>query len=69
MWRSMMGRVDACIESHGGHFEHLSQMHSFIYNSEIKYFRTHGDADICCSCFGMCNSCPEFVLTFQLHLV
>jgi hypothetical protein len=23
MRRSMMGRVEACIESHGGHFEHL----------------------------------------------
>jgi hypothetical protein len=23
MWRSMMRRVEACIESHGGHFEHL----------------------------------------------
>jgi hypothetical protein len=23
MWRSMMRRVEACIESHGGHFEYL----------------------------------------------
>jgi hypothetical protein len=29
---SMMRRVEACIESHGGHFEHL---HSFSYNPRI----------------------------------
>jgi hypothetical protein len=23
MWRSMIRRVEACIESHGGYFEHL----------------------------------------------
>jgi hypothetical protein len=23
MWRSMMRRVEACLERHGGHFEHL----------------------------------------------
>jgi hypothetical protein len=23
MWRSMMRRAEACVESHGGHFEHL----------------------------------------------
>jgi hypothetical protein len=40
-------------------------MHSFGYNSQVKRFRTHVDIDIV-SCFGMWNSCPEFVRTFQL---
>jgi hypothetical protein len=64
----MMRRVEACIESRGGHFEHLLQMYSFSYNSQIKYFLTHVDADIY-SYFGMWNSCQKFVRTFQLHFV
>jgi hypothetical protein len=43
-------------------------MHSFRYNSQIKCFWTHVDMDIF-SCFGMWNSCPKFVRTFQLHPV
>jgi hypothetical protein len=46
-WRSMMRRVEACIESHGGgDFEHLFQNYSFSYNSQIKSFRTEVDMDI-----------------------
>jgi hypothetical protein len=42
----MMRRIEACIGSHGEHFEHLLQMYSFSYNSQIKYFRTHVDTGI-----------------------
>jgi hypothetical protein len=45
MRRSAMRRVEACIEFHGGHFEHLLQTHFFSYNSQIKYFRTHVNMD------------------------
>jgi hypothetical protein len=45
MRRSMI-RVEACIESHGGHFEHLLLMYRFSYNSQIKCFQTHVDTDI-----------------------
>jgi hypothetical protein len=65
MRRSMMRRVEGCIESHGGHSEHLLQVYYFSYNSQIKCFRTHVNMDIF-SFFGMCNSCPKFVLTFPL---
>jgi hypothetical protein len=61
MRRSMMRRVEACIESHGGHFEHLLQMYS-----RVKCFRTHVDMDIL-SCFGMWNWCPKFIPKFQAH--
>jgi hypothetical protein len=52
MWQSMMRCVKVCIESHGGHFEHLLQMHSFSYNSQIKCSHTYVDMDIF-PCFGM----------------
>jgi hypothetical protein len=42
-------------------------MYSFSHNSQIKCFRTHVDMDSF-SHFGMLNSCPKFVRTFQLHL-
>jgi hypothetical protein len=61
MRRSIMRRVEACMECRGGHFEHLLYMYSFSYNSQIKCFRTHVDMDIF-SCFGLSNSCPKFVL-------
>jgi hypothetical protein len=32
---SMMRRVEACIESHGGYFEYLLKMYSFSCNSQI----------------------------------
>jgi hypothetical protein len=32
---SMMRRVEACIESHGRHFEHILYMYSFSHNSQI----------------------------------
>jgi hypothetical protein len=38
MWRSMMRRVESCIEFHGGHFEHLFQTYSIRCNSQSKYF-------------------------------
>jgi hypothetical protein len=68
MQQSMMRRVEACTEHHGRHFEHLLEMYSLSHNSQIKYFWTYVGMDIF-SCFGMCNSCPKFVCTFQLHPV
>jgi hypothetical protein len=68
MRRSVMRRVEACNESHGGYFVHLLLMCSFRYNSQIKCFRRHVDTDIF-SCFGMWNSCPKSVRNFQLHPV
>jgi hypothetical protein len=68
MFRSMMRRVEWCIESYGEHFEHLLQIYSFSYNSQLKIFRTQVNIGIF-SCFGMWNSCPKFVRTFQLHSV
>jgi hypothetical protein len=67
MRRSMMRCIEACIESHGGHFEHLLWMYSFNYDWQIKCFRTRGDIDMF-SCFGMWNSCPKYVLTFNYIL-
>jgi hypothetical protein len=66
MRRPMMRRVEACTESHGGHFEHLLQLYIFSYNLQIKCFRTRVDVDIF-SCFLMWNSCSKFVLKLQLH--
>jgi hypothetical protein len=37
MWRSMMRRVEACTEYHE-HFEHLLQIYTFSYNSQIKKY-------------------------------
>jgi hypothetical protein len=65
MRRSMMRRVEACIDSHGEYCEHLLQTHSFNSNSR---FRTHVDMGIF-SCFCMWNSYPKYVRTFQLHPV
>jgi hypothetical protein len=54
--RSMMRRVEACVESYGGHFEHLlyRQLDYFSGNSQIKCFRTHVDVGIF-PCFGIWN--------------
>jgi hypothetical protein len=38
--------VQACIETHGGHFGHLLYMYSFSCKSQIKCFWTHVDANI-----------------------
>jgi hypothetical protein len=43
----VMRRVDAYIESHGGHFAYSLRMYSFSYNPQIKCFRTHVCMDIC----------------------
>jgi hypothetical protein len=43
-------------------------MYSFRYNSQIKCFWTPVNMNIF-SCFGMWNSGPKFVHTFQLHPV
>jgi hypothetical protein len=42
--------------------------YSFSYKSQINYFRTDVDMDIF-HVFGMWNSYPNFVRTFQLHPV
>jgi hypothetical protein len=52
MRRSMMRRVEACIESHEGYSQHLLYKYAFSYSSQVKCFRTHVDMDIF-SCFGM----------------
>jgi hypothetical protein len=44
--RSVMRRVKACTESHGGNLERFSQMCSLSYISQIKCFRTHADMHI-----------------------
>jgi hypothetical protein len=41
---------------------------SFSCNSQSKCSRTHVGIDIF-SCFGMCNTCPKLICTFQLQLV
>jgi hypothetical protein len=46
IWRSMLRRVEACTESHGEHCEHLLQMYSLSYNSQIKCFRAYVDMDM-----------------------
>jgi hypothetical protein len=66
MRRSKMIRSEECIESHGGHYEHLLLMYSFSYNTQIKCSRTHVHMDNF-TCFGMWNSCSEFVGSFQLQ--
>jgi hypothetical protein len=38
MRRSTVRHVQWCTECHGGHFEHLLQMH--VFSSQIKCFRT-----------------------------
>jgi hypothetical protein len=45
MRRPVMRRGEVCIESHGGHFEHLSQMYHFSCNSQIECIRTHVDME------------------------
>jgi hypothetical protein len=66
--RSVMRRVEACIETHGGHFEHFLWMYSSSYKSQIECFRSHVCMDIF-SRFGMWNSCRKFVRTFQSYSV
>jgi hypothetical protein len=44
--RSVMRRIEACIEFHGGHFEHLVYIYYFCHNSQIKCFLTEVDTDI-----------------------
>jgi hypothetical protein len=46
----------------------MSTQYSFSYNSQIKCFWTHVNIDIF-SCFGIWNSCPKFIRTFQLQPV
>jgi hypothetical protein len=40
-----MRLVEACVESHGGKFEHLLKVHYIGYGSQIKCFRTCVDMD------------------------
>jgi hypothetical protein len=58
MRRSMMGRVEERIESHGGHSENSFDTYAFRYNSQTKCFRTHVNMDIF-SYFGIWNSAPK----------
>jgi hypothetical protein len=62
MRQSMMRRVEACTEPHGGHFEHFFKC-VLSRITQFKYFRTRVDIDIF-SCFGMCNSYLKFVRAF-----
>jgi hypothetical protein len=68
MRRSMMRRVEACIESHGGHFEHLLWTYSFSCNSELN---VPGHMLIWTSFLVLVcgNSNPKFVRTVQLRPV
>jgi hypothetical protein len=68
MRRSKTSHAGTLIESHGGHFEHLSEIYSYSCNSEMKCLRTQVDMAVFSS-FGIWNSCPEFVCTFQLYPV
>jgi hypothetical protein len=67
MQQSTKRHVKACIESHGGHFEHLLLMYSFSHNSQMKCFQIH-DMEVS-PCFGMWNLCLKFLYTFLLHSV
>jgi hypothetical protein len=60
MLQSMMRRVEACTESHGGHFEHFS------YNLQIKCFWIHVAVDNFSGVYTW-NSHLKFVHIFQLH--
>jgi hypothetical protein len=55
MRRSMLRHVEACTESHGGHFEHLLKMYSSSFNSKMKCFRTRW--------------CEQFFLFWYVELV
>jgi hypothetical protein len=64
-----MRSVEACIESHGKYFEHLLQMYSFIYNSQIKCFRTHVDTDFIFLLWYVelvPTVCPHFSVTLRI---
>jgi hypothetical protein len=62
MRRSMMRRVEACIEPHGGHFGNLLCTLSAITHK----LNVSGHI---LSCFGTWNSRPSFVNNFQFHSV
>jgi hypothetical protein len=58
MRRSMMRRVEACTESHGGHFQHL--LYKCTLSAITHKLNVSGHMLIWTffSCFGMWNSCP-----------
>jgi hypothetical protein len=62
----MMRSTEGWIGSHGRHSEPLLQMYSFSYKSQLNI---SGHMLRFCSCFGMWNSCPKFVRSFQLRSV
>jgi hypothetical protein len=65
---SMMRRVEACIQSHGAHFEHLFAKNIlFHYNSRIV-FGSYVDMNTFVL-FWYADSYRKFVRTFQLHCV
>jgi hypothetical protein len=66
--RSVMRRVEVCTEYHGGRFEHFIINTISVINYRLNVSR-HMLIRAFFSCFGMWNSCPTFVLTFQLHCI
>jgi hypothetical protein len=66
MRRSMMWRIEACIQSHGGYFKHLLYMYFSVETNSC--FRTNYDKDIF-SYFDMWNYCPKSVRASHLHFV
>jgi hypothetical protein len=67
MRRSVMRWVEACIESNGGHFEHVLRMYSFSCNSQIKCFRAHDHVDMVCGTLTQILSAP-FSYTLYIHM-
>jgi hypothetical protein len=66
LWTHATARDETCRGVHW--ISWRTFWYSFSYKSQIKCFLTHVDKDIFSS-FGMWNSCPKFVRTFQLHSV
>jgi hypothetical protein len=64
---SMMRLVEACVESHGGHSEHLNKRTLLTITLKL-HVPGHFDMNIVFY-FLMWNSCPKLVRTFQLRPV
>jgi hypothetical protein len=64
MRRSVMRRVEACTESHGGHFN--TYYKCTLSAIQIKCFRTD---DVNFFSFSVWNSCPKFINIFQSYFV
>jgi hypothetical protein len=68
MWQNMWAYQTITCAHINAELLLVSTQYSFSYNSQIKCFWTHVDTDIF-SYFGMQNSSPKFVRTFQLQPV